>query len=125
MVPSLSFLRHDTTITSPSSAAFPMTKGSVPKPQYLDAFKAFLKKHPSIHGVGHSHGRGRGVQPYPEHWSTEDVLADAFPVHRSAWARLARPTSSILPNAKMATDLIIVPALPVWQRSGASGTGIW
>jgi hypothetical protein len=48
------------------------------KPQYLDAFKAFLKRHQNVTMVwAHFMGIGRGVQPYPDHWKyLDEMLAD-------------------------------------------------
>jgi hypothetical protein len=70
---------HDTpgnlALMSEPSAMF---KDMTPKPQYLDGFKAFLKKHPNVPMIwAHFMGNGRGVQPYPEHWRyLEEMLAD-------------------------------------------------
>src|SRR5215475_1322563 len=43
--------------------------GKSPQPQYLEAFKAFLKRHPNAPIIwAHFMGNGRNVQPYSEHW---------------------------------------------------------
>ena len=49
-----------------------------PKPQYLEAFQAFLKRHPNVTFVwAHFMGNGRGVRPYPEHWQfLDEMLGD-------------------------------------------------
>jgi len=52
--------------------------GESAKPQYLAAFKAFLKRHPNVTMIwAHFMGNGRNVQPYPEHWKyLDELLAD-------------------------------------------------
>lgn len=52
--------------------------GKVPTPQYLEAFKAFLKRHPNVPMIwAYLIGNGRGVQPYPEDWKyVDEMLAD-------------------------------------------------
>lgn len=48
------------------------------KPQYLDEFKLFMKKHPNVTIIwAHFMGNGRGVHPYPEHWKyIDEMLGD-------------------------------------------------
>ena len=49
--------------------------GKMPKPQYLEAFEALLKRHPNVTMIwAHFMGNGRGVRPYPEHWTYMDQL---------------------------------------------------
>ena len=52
--------------------------GRTPKPQYLETFQAFLKRHPDVTIVwAHFMGNGRGVKPYPEHWTyLDEMLGD-------------------------------------------------
>jgi Amidohydrolase len=46
-----------------------------PKPQYLEAFQEFLKRHPNVTMIwAHFMGNGRGVRPYPEHWQYLDAM---------------------------------------------------
>jgi hypothetical protein len=52
-----------------------MFSGKAPKPQYLEAFEAFLKRHPNVPMIwAHFMGNSRGVQPYPEHWKYLDQM---------------------------------------------------
>ena len=49
--------------------------GGTPKPQYLEAFQAFLNRHPNVTMIwAHFMGNGRGVRPYPEHWQYMDAM---------------------------------------------------
>jgi hypothetical protein len=104
---------HDTpgnlALMSEPSAMF---KGMTPKPQYLDGFKAFLKRHPNVPMVwAHFMGNGRGVQPYPEHWKyLDEMLAD--PAFRHvyidlSWGPVIAPHIIDSPeHVKMTADLI-------------------
>jgi hypothetical protein len=104
---------HDTpgnlALMSEPSAFF---KDTVPKPQYLEAFKAFLKRHSNVPMVwAHFMGNARGVQPYPEHWKyLEAMLAD--PAFRHvyidlAWGPIIAPHIIDTPeHLKMTADLI-------------------
>src|SRR5262252_7535420 len=53
-------------------------QGVTAKPQYLDAFKEFLKRHPNAPMIwAHFMGNGRGVLPYPDHWKyLDEMLGD-------------------------------------------------
>jgi hypothetical protein len=63
--------------------------GQAPKPQYLEAFQAFLKRHPNVTMVwAHFMGNGRGVQPYPEHWHFLDTML-ADPAFRHVYIDLS------------------------------------
>jgi hypothetical protein len=70
---------HDTpgnlALMSEPSAMF---KDAVAKPQYMEGFKAFLKRHSNVPMIwAHFMGNGRNVLPYPEHWKYLDqMLAD-------------------------------------------------
>ncbi len=107
---------HDTpynlALQSDSAANAMIFHGKKPTPQYMEAFQAFLKKHPNVHMVwAHLMGNGRGVLPYPEHWRNLDaMLADPAFAHVSidlSWGPVIAPyfidTSEHL---KMTTDLI-------------------
>ena len=89
-----------------------MTKGLSRRPQYLDAFKAFLKKHPNVPIVwAHFMGNGRGVQPYPEHWKyLDELLADPAFRHVSidlSWGTVIAPHILDTPeHLRMTSDLI-------------------
>jgi Amidohydrolase len=82
------------------------------KPQYLDAFKAFLKRHPKVTMVwAHFMGNGRGVQPYPDHWKyLDEMLADPAFRHVNidiSWGPVIAPYFVDTPNhLKMTADLI-------------------
>jgi hypothetical protein len=86
--------------------------GKKPQPQYLEAFKAFLKRHPNVPIVwAHFMGNGRNVQPYPEHWKYLDqVLADPAFGHVSidiSWGQVIAPYFIDTPeHLKMTADLI-------------------
>jgi hypothetical protein len=106
---------HDTPynlalLSDPSAHA--IFGGKLPKPQYLEAFQAFLKRHPNVPMIwAHFMGNGRGVQPYPEHWKyLDEMLADAAFRHvyiDLSWGPIIAPhivdTSEHL---KMTADLI-------------------
>jgi hypothetical protein len=82
------------------------------KPQYLDAFKAFLKRHPNVTMVwAHFMGNGRGVQPYPDHWKyLDEMLADPAFRHVNidiSWGPVIAPYFVDTPeHLKMTADLI-------------------
>jgi hypothetical protein len=107
---------HDTPynlalLNDPAARAM-VFKGSVPKPQYLEAFKAFLKRHANVPIIwAHFMGNGRGVQPYPEHWKyLDEMLGDPGFKHVSidmAWGLIAVPYFIDTPeHLKMTADLI-------------------
>jgi len=82
------------------------------RPQYLDPFKAFLKRHPNVTLIwAHFMGNGRGVQPYPEHWKYLDaMLADPVFKHVNidiSWGPVIAPYLLDTPeHLKMTADLI-------------------
>jgi len=86
--------------------------GKKPKPQYLEAFQAFLKRHPNVTMIwAHFMGNGRGVQPYPEHWQyLDNMLGD--PAFRHvyidlSWGGVIAPHIIDTPeHLKMTADLI-------------------
>jgi hypothetical protein len=86
--------------------------GKTPKPQYLDAFEAFLKRHPNVSMIwAHFMGNGRGVRPYPEHWTYVDrLLGDPAFRHVSidiSWGSVIAGTILDTPEHLKATaDLI-------------------
>ena len=86
--------------------------GKMPKPQYLEAFQAFLKRHPNVTMVwAHFMGNGRGVRPYPEHWKYLDqMLADPTFRHVSidiSWGPIIVPGILDTPeHVKMTADLV-------------------
>jgi hypothetical protein len=86
--------------------------GKPPKPQYLEAFKAFLKRHPNVPVIwAHFMGNGRNVQPYPEHWKyLDEMLADPAFKHVSidiSWGPIVAPYVIDTPaHLKMTADLI-------------------
>jgi len=93
-------------------AAKMIFQGKTPKPQYLEGFKAFLKRHPNVPMVwAHFMGNGRGVQPYPNHWKNlEDMLADPDFKHvfiDLSWGPIIAPYVIDTPeHLKMTADLI-------------------
>jgi len=107
---------HDTpynlALQSDSAASAMIFHGKNPTPQYLEAFQAFLKKHPNVHMVwAHLMGNGRGVLPYPEHWKNLDaMLADPAFAHVSidlSWGPvIARYFIDTPEHLKMTADLI-------------------
>jgi hypothetical protein len=86
--------------------------GKPPYPQYLEAFKAFLKRHPNVPIIwAHFMGNGRNVQPYPEHWKyLDEMLADPGLSHVSidiSWGPVIAPYLIDTPeHLKMTADLI-------------------
>jgi hypothetical protein len=86
--------------------------GKAPSPQYLETFKAFLKRHPNVPIIwAHFMGNGRGIQPYPEHWKyLDEMLAD--PAFRHvyidlSWGPVIVPYILDTPeHLKMTADLI-------------------
>jgi hypothetical protein len=82
------------------------------KPQYLEAFKAFLKRHPNVPIIwAHFMGNGRGVQPYPDHWKyLDEMLADPAFRHVSidiSWGPVVAPYFVDTPeHLKMTADLV-------------------
>jgi len=82
------------------------------KPQYMDAFEAFLKRHPNVPMVwAHFMGNGRGVRPYPEHWRyVDDLLGDPDFRHVSidiSWGSvIAGGVLDTPEHVKMTADLI-------------------
>ena len=107
---------HDTpynlALQSDSAANAMIFHGKKPTPQYMEAFQAFLKKHPNVHMVwAHFMGNGRGVLPYPEHWKNLDaMLADPAFAHVSidlSWGPVIAPYFIDTPeHLKMTADLI-------------------
>jgi hypothetical protein len=84
-------------------AARALFNGKPSKPQYQEAFKAFLKRHPNVPMVwAHFMGNGRGVQPCPEHWKDlDEMLADPALKHvyiDLSWGQSLCLTSWILPS---------------------------
>src|SRR6266700_5653542 len=91
---------HDTpynlALLSDPAAQAMIFHGKKPQPQYLEGFKAFLKRHPNVPMIwAHFMGNGRNVQPYPEHWKyLEDMLADPAFKHVSidlSWGSVIAP----------------------------------
>jgi len=86
--------------------------GKMPKPQYLEAFQAFLKRHPNVTMIwAHFMGNGRGVRPYPEHWkSLDEMLGDPAFKHvyiDLAWGQVIVPAILDTPeHVTMTADLI-------------------
>jgi amidohydrolase family protein len=86
--------------------------GKTPQPQYLEAFKAFMKRHANVPMVwAHFMGNGRGVQPYPEHWKyLEEMLADPAFKHvyiDLSWGPVIAPNIIDTPeHLKMTANLI-------------------
>ncbi len=86
--------------------------GRTPKPQYLETFQAFLKRHPNVTMIwAHFMGNGRGVRPYPEHWKYLDqMLGD--PAYRHvyidiAWGQVIAPAILDTPeHVRMTADLM-------------------
>ena len=107
---------HDTpynlALQSDSAASAMIFHGKKPTPQYLEPFKAFLKKHPKVSMVwAHFMGNGRGVLPYPDHWKNlEAMLADPDFKHVSidlSWGPVIAPYFIDTPeHLKMTADLI-------------------
>ena len=86
--------------------------GKKPQPQYLEGFKAFLRRHPNVPIIwAHFMGNGRNVQPYPEHWKyLDEMLADPGFSHVSidiSWGPVIAPYLIETPeHLKMTADLI-------------------
>src|SRR5436305_6605784 len=86
--------------------------GASPKPQYLEGFKAFLKRHPNVPMIwAHFMGNRRNVQPYPEHWEyLEEMLADPDFKHvyiDMSWGPVVAPYVVDTPeHLKLTADLI-------------------
>jgi len=82
------------------------------RPQYLDAFKAFLKRHPDVTFVwAHFLGNGRDVRPYPEHWQyVDEILGDPAFKHvyiDISWGPVIAPYFVDTPeHLKMTAELI-------------------
>ena len=82
------------------------------KPQYLDPFEAFLKRHPNVPMIwAHFMGNGRGVRPYPEHWKyVDELLGDPGFGHVSidiSWGSVIAGGIVDTPeHVKMTADLI-------------------
>lgn len=89
-----------------------MVGGKAPSPQYLEGFKAFLKRHPNVPMVwAHFIGNGRGIQPYPEHWKyIDEMLGDPGFQHvyiDVSWGPVIAPYIIDTPeHLKMTADLI-------------------
>jgi hypothetical protein len=92
--------------------ALALMGGKMPKPQYLETFQAFLKRHPNVTMIwAHFMGNGRGVRPYPEHWKyLDEMLGDPAFKHvyiDLSWGQVIVPgildTSE---HVKMTADLI-------------------
>jgi hypothetical protein len=94
------------------AAANMIFQGASSKPQYLEAFKAFLKRHPNVPTIwAHFMGNGRGVLPYPDHWKyLDEMLGD--PAFRHvyidlSWGPVIAPYIIDTPqHVKMTADLI-------------------
>ncbi len=103
---------YNLALQSDSAANAMIFHGKKPTPQYMEAFQAFLKKHPNVHMVwAHLMGNGRGVLPYPEHWRNLDaMLADPSFAHVSidlSWGPVIAPYFIDTPeHLKMTADLI-------------------
>jgi hypothetical protein len=107
---------HDTpynlSLLSEPAAQAMIFHGKRPVPQYLEAFKAFLRRHPNVPMIwAHFMGNGRGVQPYPEHWHyLDDLLADPALRHVNidlSWGPVVAPYLIDSPtHLKMTADLI-------------------
>jgi hypothetical protein len=107
---------HDTpynlALQSDSAANAMIFHGKAPTPQYLEPFKAFLKKHPNVSMVwAHFMGNGRGVLPYPDHWKNlEAMLADQDFKHVSidlSWGPVIAPYFIDTPeHLRMTADLV-------------------
>src|SRR5262245_21734494 len=107
---------HDTpgnlSLLSDPAAQAMIFHGERPVPQYLEAFKAFLRRHPNVPMIwAHFMGNGRGVQPYPEHWRyLDDLLADPTLRHVNvdlSWGPVVAP--SLIDGSthlKMTADVI-------------------
>lgn len=86
--------------------------GKKPEPQYLEAFKGFLKRHANVPMVwAHFMGNGREVQPYPEHWKyLEEMLSDPAFKHvyiDLSWGPVIAPHIIDTPeHLKMTADLV-------------------
>ena len=107
---------HDTPynlalLNDPAAQAL-IFQGRTPSPQYLEPFKAFLKRHPNVPMIwAHFMGNGRNVQPYPEHWKyLDEMLADSGFKHVSidlSWGPVVAPYVIDTPeHLKMTADLI-------------------
>jgi hypothetical protein len=86
--------------------------GKAARPQYLEAFKAFLERHPNVPIIwAHFMGNGRNVQPYPEHWQyLEEMLADPAFKHVSidlSWGPIVAPYVIDTPEHLKATAELI------------------
>lgn len=107
---------HDTpynlALLSDPAAQAMIFHGKKPQPQYLEAFKAFLKRHPNVPMIwAHFMGNGRNVQPYPQHWKyLGEMLADPAYKHVSidlSWGPVIAPYIIDTPeHLKMTADLI-------------------
>lgn len=103
---------YNLALQSDSAANAMIFHGKKPTPQYMEAFQAFLKKHPTVHMVwAHLMGNGRGVLPYPEHWKNLDaMLSDPAFAHVSidlSWGPVIAPYFIDTPeHLKMTADLI-------------------
>ena len=107
---------HDTpynlALLNDSAAQAMIFHGKKPTPQYLEAFKAFLKRHQNVTVIwAHFMGNGRNVQPYPEHWKyIDDMLADPDFKHvyiDLSWGPVIAPNIIDNPaHLKMTADLI-------------------
>ncbi len=93
-------------------AAKMIFNGNSSKPQYLEAFQSFLKRHPNVPMIwAHFMGNGRGVQPYGEHWNYLDLmLSDPAFAHvyiDISWGPIVAPYVLDTPeHLKMTADLI-------------------
>lgn len=107
---------HDTpynlALLSDPGAQAMIVHGKLPAPQYMDAFEAFLKRHPNVPTIwAHFMGNGRSVQPYPEHWKyLDEMLADPAFKHvyiDLSWGPIIAPYIIDTPkHVKMTADLI-------------------
>jgi hypothetical protein len=86
--------------------------GRMPKPQYIEDFEAFLKRHPNVTMIwAHFMGNGRGVPPYPEHWAYMDAML-GNPAFRHvsidlSWGSvIAKPILDTPEHVKMTAELI-------------------
>ena len=115
--------------------------GEIPKPQYLEEFQAFLKRHPDVTMIwAHFMGNGRGVRPYPDHWKYLDqMLGDPAFKHVSidiSWGTVIAAGILDSPeHVKMTADLMRkypdrflfgsdLAASPDWQLA-RRGYDVW
>jgi hypothetical protein len=131
---------HDTPgnydlVRDPLSLAY--AGGRSPRPQYLEAFEAFLRRHPDVTMIwAHFMGNGRGVKPYPDHWKyLDELLGDPAFRHVNidlSWGQIIVPGILDTPaHVEMTADLVRkypdrflfgsdIAATSDWQRARKS-----